>query len=106
VLEFGERFGDPGSHGGRGGVGRELLEAEDLGGVDLLEAGGQGGGLVVAVGGGVGGGEQFGAAGAEDVLGEEQAADLVQLLLEALTMRGWPGWLAASAVPAGVRGHS
>jgi hypothetical protein len=88
VVEFGEPVCDPGPHRGRGGVGRvggELFQAEDLGflgGVDLLEPGGQGGDLGVPVGGGVGvgggelGSEQFGAAGAEDVLGEEQRHDL------------------------------
>ena len=94
LLAFGVELGEPGAdpaaqRGGRGagGVGGEFFQFQDAGvlaGLDPLEPGLEGGGPGVAFGGGgrVGGGElggeQGGAAGAEDVLGEEQAGDLVQ----------------------------
>jgi hypothetical protein len=90
VVQVGEPAADPAAQRGGGGVGwvgGELFEFEDagvLGGVDLRQAGADGGGLGVAVGGcgGVGGrelgGEQRLAVRAEDVLAEEQAGDLVQ----------------------------
>ena len=90
VVELGEPVADAGAHGGGGGVGGvggEFFLGQDLGflrGLVLPDLGRQGGGLGVAVGGrgGVGGGElggeQLGAAGAEDVVAEEQAGDRVQ----------------------------
>ena len=116
LVELDEPFGDPRAHGGRcgvGGVGRELFEAEDLGvlrGVDLLEPGSQGGGLVVTVGGRVGGGEpggeQLGLLGAEDVLGEEQADDLVQPPLRAFDRAGMIRVAGGVGGTGRVRGHS
>ncbi len=85
VVELGEPVGDPGPHGGRGGVGRiggQLLQAEDLGflrGVNLGELGLERGGLGVTVGfGGLGGGgqlggDQLGAVRPEYVVAKEQA---------------------------------
>jgi hypothetical protein len=80
-VQFGEPGGDAGAHRGRGGVvrvGGELFQGQDLGvlrGLELLEPGLEGRCLGVAVRGGGGelGGEQGGAAGTEDVGGEEQA---------------------------------
>lgn len=89
------------------------FEAEDLGvlrGVDLLEPGSQGGGLVVTVGGRVGGGEpggeQLGLLGAEDVLGEEQADDLVQPPLRAFDRAGMIRVAGGVGGTGRVRGHS
>ena len=110
VVELGEPFGNAGPHGGRRGVGRirgELFEAEDLGvlrGAELLELGLKGGGAGVTLGGGVLvsggqlGGEQFAAVGAEDVIGEEQADDLVQPGL------GGPDGAGVAGVVCGVLG--
>jgi hypothetical protein len=117
VVEFGEPGDDPGSHAGRCGVGRlgrELFQADDLGvlrGVELLDPGGQGSPLLVAAGLGVGvgggelGGEQRGPAEADDVLGEEQGDDLVQLLSRGFTVWGWPGqhYDEATAFPASMK---
>jgi hypothetical protein len=63
------------------GEGFDLAGVGVLGGVDLAEPLGEGGGLGVAAGlvvgggGGQGGGEQGGAVGSEDPLGEELADD-------------------------------
>ena len=74
VVEVGEPGTDPGAHGGVGRVSGQLLQLEELGvlgGVDLPDAGGEGGDLLVALGGGVGvggrelGGQQPGAFGSE-----------------------------------------
>jgi hypothetical protein len=90
VVQVGEPGADPAAQRGGGGVGRvggELLEFEDAGvlrGLDLPQPGPDGGGLGVAVGasGGVGGrelgGQQLDATRPEDMVGEEQADDLVQ----------------------------
>lgn len=103
VVELAEPVGDPGPHGGRGGVGRvggELFQAEDLRvlcRVELLDAGRQCGGLGIPVGLGLGvgggqlSGQQLRAMRAEDVLGEEQAGDLVPLLLGGLDAAGMIG---------------
>jgi hypothetical protein len=113
VVELGEPVGDPGPHRGRGGVGRvrgELFQAEDLsflGGVDLLEPDAQGSQLGVpvrgrvGVGGGELGGEQFGAAGAEHMLGEEQRHDLVQPDLRGLDGPGVIGVVGGVLEPGG-----
>ena len=115
VVELGEPGADPGAHRGGGGVGRGrrgVLRVprmqEFWRGLDPLEPGGQGGGLGVAVGGGGGvgggelGGEQVGAAGAEDVLGEEQADDLVQAGFGGLDGAGVAGVVGGVAGVGGV----
>jgi len=87
VVEFGEPVADAGAHGGGcgtvrvGGDGFQCFDLGVLGGVELLDAGGERGCVGVAarlgvgVGGGELGGEVGGALGSEDVIGEEPADD-------------------------------
>ncbi len=87
-----------------------MFQGEDLGvlrGLKLPLLGGQGGGAGVAVRGrgGVGGGDLGGAAGAEDVPGEEQGDYLIQAGPGGLDGAGWPGLAAACRGFFGLCGH-
>jgi hypothetical protein len=102
VFELGEAGQDAGAQR-RDGLGSgvvsegfDLTSVGVLGGINLPQPPGQNGGLLVAaslvVGGGVGqvGGEQGGAVGAEDPLGEELADDGEQVVFADRDGAGWP----------------